>query len=209
MRGWWALVAALAVALPGALPAQEPEPPPPPPAEIPALLAAGGESAGLAKVGILHRVGELPEPRATRWVQLYALVGTASPGGSALAASGLLEAEEEREREGAGAIVEGIEGLPDEDRLPLLAFAALLLERADPDEAARLRERFVEESPEVGEGPPQGYEVRVRLARRLIETGGSRDRAAGLLEAVILAAPNHPVTPEARRLLAGLRSDRR
>jgi hypothetical protein len=174
---------------------------PPPPEAIPGLLASDqGRTA--AMTGIRHLAIERPEAEATLWTQLFALASAASSPASVLAAESLVGAVAEPDMD-AGARIEARLGeFEADDRLPLLAFAALLSDRVDAARAAVLRARFVEESPDLLEGPAQGFEVRVRLARHLAGPGGDRAAAAEMLREVILAGASHPVAPEARRLLS-------
>ncbi len=78
----------------------------------------------------------------------------------------------------------------------LLSLAAHLVEGTDAPRALVLRERIRTDHPETPEAP----EATVAVARALLATPARRDEALALLDAFLLARPEHPLAPEARRL---------
>jgi tetratricopeptide (TPR) repeat protein len=175
-------------------------PPPPPPGEIPGLLASE-EGRAAALEGIRARALALEGAEATLWVQLLAVARKTEPGSGALAARAVLRAEAGDAEAAAELLEGGLEGAPEEDRAPLLALAAHLVERDAPDRAAALRERLLESAPEASDA----MEARLRLARFRAGPGGDREGAVALLEELLVTSPDHPVAPEARRLLQDIR----
>jgi len=79
----------------------------------------------------------------------------------------------------------------------LLALAALLAERDDPARAAELRVRLMAEAPDAIEIP----EIKLRHARWLLSIDSRREEGYRLAEDLIVEGPDHPIAPEARRLL--------
>jgi hypothetical protein len=81
----------------------------------------------------------------------------------------------------------------------LLSLAAHLVEAADPPRALALRQRIRSDHPDTPEAP----EATVAVARTLLATPAGRAEALALLDAFLLARPEHPLAPEARRLRSG------
>lgn len=175
----------------------------PEPAAVPELLASADDRDRALQVIRARAVALASDPeRATPWIQLLALVEGTGPEAGSLAARALLQAEGGgRPAEAASQVEGGLEEVPEEDRASLLAFAAHLMEEAEPARAAALREALLEVAP----GAPEATEARFLLARHLADVEGERARALQLLEELVVGAPSHPMAPAARHLLEELR----
>ena len=157
----------------------------------------------------LARILEVAESREgpvrTLWVQGLAVAEKTSPEIGARAVEALLRAEAGDIEAAAWALAEwpGPDEMKGDDRAALLALAARLLDGADPEGGAQLRERLLAAHPAA----PEAVETRLRLARYLAarESDEDRSRALALVEDLIVDTPDHPLAPEARRFLAQLR----
>lgn len=181
---------------------------PPAPDRIPGLLAgeAGAPATEADRMAALAaiqaRASALSQESATRWLQLLALVEKSGSEAGALAARAVLAAEEGEGEDGIRALETGLDEVPTDDRPALLALAAHLADPVDAARAAGFRGQLLKLDPDAAEAPEAG----LRLARHLAGRGGDPDRAVEVLEALIVANPNHPVAPEARRLLQSVRN---
>jgi len=102
----------------------------------------------------------------------------------------------------ARALSREIAELPPADHSGILAHAARLADLGGDERlAADLRARLVEEHPDTPERP----EAALALARFLASRPGGLDEAVATLESLILARPNSPVVPAARRELERLK----
>lgn len=159
------------------------------------LLAPGGDRAE-GMEALARHAAALPPARATLWIQVLAAVERTE----AEVAPQLVEAVRDAEAgDGAGAarVLEQAAGdAAGDQRAPLLWIAALVAEGPAPGEAARIRARLLEEHPGAFEAP----EAAVRQAR-WAASQGDPERARALLENLVVSRPDHPVVPEARRLL--------
>lgn len=145
----------------------------------------------------------LDPERATAVVSLVTLVGGLSPEGRPLAARAAVLAHRGRTPEAVRTVEDELRSVPLDDRPGLLALGARLADGSgDPGAAARFRRRLVDDFP----GAPETPEAVVRLARHRARTPEGRERAAELLEQLILNRPESAVVPEARRELERLRS---
>lgn len=154
---------------------------------------------------LLEAVAGLPATVATELITLLTLLDRLE--GEARGA--VLRSVVLAHRGRPGVALEEIEGalalLPDEDRAPLLAHGARIADASGvPVEAARLRERLVQEHPGASEVP----EATLDLARFKGETPGGVPEAIKLLEELILSRPNSAVVPTARRELQKLQGGR-
>ncbi|MEX2531521.1 MAG: hypothetical protein WD960_12190 [Gemmatimonadota bacterium] len=168
---------------------------------IPALLLVESRR-GDARLAILERGRTASGPEATLWLELYSVVEEVSPeSGSRAARALLVVASSEGTGRAPAVLAAETEGVPEEDRPAILAFAALLLQGDDPESAAVWWERVLEEFPDS----PRAMEATLYAARHRADAGADRDGAVTMLEEMIVAAPNHPLSAEARRLLARIR----
>ncbi len=169
------------------------------PAEVVALLVAEStREEGRRELARLS--ASLPSDRATLWIRLLA-TGEQVPGATLGALAPVVLATHQGEHEAAldgvtqvmaGFETDETEGVPP----PVLALAAEIADRLDPATGAALRERILAHAPE---GMEAG-EAALRLARYLLEATESAPRGLRILEDLIVAAPDHPIAPEARRL---------
>jgi hypothetical protein len=156
----------------------------------------GGDPEQAAKE-IRAIVSNRESSSATRWIHLLALLGRIEPVSAPLAVRAVALADAGRESDGAEAIVQGLTTAAAADRGSLLALAALLFEGDEPTRAAELRVRVMEEAPSAVEVP----ELKLRHARWLLSIDARRDEGFVLAEDLIVESPEHPIAPEARRLL--------
>lgn len=171
-------------------------------AEIPDQLR-DPEHRGAALQAIRTMGEESYGEEATLWVHLLAVAEKGSGDGGALAAEVTLLALNEGGDPAVEHLDEGLDGIEEEDRPALLALGARILDRDDPERAAELRRQLLSLDPEAQEA----HEARLRLARHIAQTteADGRGEAVELLEELIVRAPNHPLAPEARRLLTAVR----
>jgi hypothetical protein len=163
--------------------------------EIRSLLEPEGDrAAGMAAVRA--RARSLPPARATLWIQLLASVERTDPALAPVLVDAVDRADRGRGAEGTDLLEGALDRAAEEDRSTLLALGAAMADGGDPERAARLRVRLLEEHPGSLEAP----EAALRHARWLGESGGDREGALRLLEELIVERPNHPVTPAARAL---------
>ncbi|MEX2294776.1 MAG: hypothetical protein WD804_00545 [Gemmatimonadota bacterium] len=165
-------------------------------AEIVQWAGPGGDPAK-ASEEIRAIVADREPLEATSWVHLLALLGRITPASAPLAVRAVAYADAGDEPAAVEVIVDGVDAAPEDDRGSLLALAALLSEAADPTRAAELRVRVMDEAPEAIEIP----EIRLRHARWLLSIDARRAEGFRLVEDLIVDGPDHPIAPEARRLL--------
>lgn len=164
--------------------------------EVRRLLGPDGDrAAGLAALGA--RAASLPPPRATLWIQLLAAVERTDPGLAPLLLDAVTVSEGGAGIRGAELLERATEEAREEDRSALLGLAALLARHGNPERAARLRARILDEHPGSMEAPEAAY----HQALWLLGPGAGREEALVLLEDLIVSRPNHPVVPAARALL--------
>jgi hypothetical protein len=164
--------------------------------EIIAWAGPGGDPVK-ATEAIRAIVGERESLEATSWVHLLALLGRVGPVSAPMAIRAVAEAESENDAQFLDGFLDAIGTLPPADRGPLLALAALLAEAPDPSRAAELRVRVMTEAPNTVEIP----EIKLRHARWLLSIETRREEGFRLAEDLIVEGPDHPLAPEARRLL--------
>ncbi|MEE8278459.1 MAG: hypothetical protein V3R89_07040 [Thermoanaerobaculia bacterium] len=167
------------------------------------LMLAEGEVEA-ARAAFLGAAVELQPDEATEIIQLVGLLDRLSPDGVALLSESAVQAHRGDVPGALAGLDEGLDGLPEEDQAALLVEAARTAERdGDESGAAALRERVVQDFAEAPEAP----EAILALARFRGREPVGVEGAIELLEDLILARPNSPVVPTARRELARLRRE--
>jgi hypothetical protein len=156
----------------------------------------GGDAARAAE-GIRAIVSSREPLAATPWIHLLAMLARIEPASAPVAIRAVALADAGNPSGGADALLGGLGSAAEGDRGSLLALAALLAEEADPTRAAELRVRVMEEAPEAIEVP----EIKLRHARWLLSIEARREEGFRLAEDLIVEGPDHPIAPEARRLL--------
>ena len=165
------------------------------------LLEDGAFADGIAQ--LRAALPELEPSHATEMLDLSLALGELTAAGGRLAA----EVAVARHRGRAGQVVrtlrQGVDALPAADRPAVLALGARAADEAGlAVEAAALWRRIVAEHGDAREYP----EAALRLARAVASEPGGRDEAVALLEALIVARPENPVVPGARRELERIRA---
>lgn len=159
----------------------------------------------LGRQALLDAVGGLPASAATEVIQLAGLLERLAPPAARTLARAAVAAHRGRGAEAAATLAGAASDLPEADRPRVLAHAARLAENAgDAEGAARLRTVLVEEFGDA----PEVAEATLALARWHAgrDESGALDEAVRLLEELILARPDSPVVPAARRELQRVRA---
>jgi len=172
------------------------------PDSLPTLAEMRGWSSaewegGPAAAAILQIMQTRPPTEATRWIHLLTVLDRVGPVAAPVALEAVARADEGAADESVKAVLEVVEGLEHTDQGPLLALAALLGEVTDPTGSAELRSRVIVQHPDEPEVP----ELRLRHARWLLSINARRDEGFAFLEDLIVDHPEHPIAPDARRLL--------
>jgi len=168
-----------------------------------AYLSLDGSEPKAAREDLLRSLEGLSAARATEVIALAHLLDRSSPEGSALAARVTVMAHRGNHVGAVALIRESRGSLPGEDQAGILALGArVAVEGEDPELAADLLGRLIEEFP----GAPETPEAMMTLAEIRSEDPATRAEAARILEDLILSRPNSPVTPSARRELDRLRT---
>jgi hypothetical protein len=151
-----------------------------------------------ARTAFLAAAPALAGAEATRVLSLVALLGRVSDDGAALLAIALAAADDDA---GAAidALVDGVDRLADQDRPPLLGFAAAMAEAAElAADARRIRGLILARYPASSEAPA----ALLALARSLPPE--ARDEARELLQRLVIEYPRSALAPQARRELEQL-----
>lgn len=165
------------------------------------LLEGGAFADGTA--ALRAALPELEPSRATELIELSLALDELTAAGGRLAVEAAAARHRGRPEQAARAVREGADRVPAPDRPALLALGARAADEAGlPAEAAALRRRIVAEH-----GDAREYaEAALRLARAVAVEPGGRDEAVAILEALIVARPESPVVPGARRELERIRA---
>ncbi len=191
------LAAAVLLVLPvgaeGAAPAQD---------SIPSLAEVRGWSEeewdpGAAVGAVLGVAMSLAPGEATPWIHLVTVLDRVGPAAALPAVEAVALATEGSGSSALELLEARVELVPLEDRGPLLALAALLGERVEPVRASEHRLRVIRDFSDAAEVP----ELRLRHARWLLSIEARREEGFAFLEELIVDLPEHPIAPEARRLL--------
>jgi len=163
--------------------------------EIAAWLGPEGDlERGREGIRLRARAGGTDEEN--RWLQLLSALDRIGSEIAPTAVRAVALSEEGNPLEGSHLLLDLLDGSDAQEPAPLMALAALLAERDDPILAAELRVRLLETHPTAPEAPEAG----LRHARWLLSIVSRREEGLALLEELIVSRPEHPVTPEARRL---------
>jgi len=153
--------------------------------------------SGPAAAAIVQIMQARPPTEATRWIHLLTVLDRVGPAAAPVALEAVARADEGAADDAVKAVLEVVETLEPPDKGPLLALAALLGEVSDPTGSAELRSRVITHHP----GEPEVPELRLRHARWLLSINARRDEGFAFLENLIVDHPEHPIAPDARRLL--------
>jgi hypothetical protein len=167
----------------------------PSPEEVVRLLAPDGDRAE-GWTSLARLAATLPPDRATLWVQLLALVERLGPEGGHIAARAVRLADQGDFAAGLSLLDRQRGAVPEAERPALIALAAHLADRVDPEAGAERRRRLVAGWPDALEAP----EAQLLLARHLVRDAERRAEGIEILEDLLVRRPNHPLAPEARRL---------
>ncbi|MDE2874150.1 MAG: hypothetical protein OXQ93_01845 [Gemmatimonadota bacterium] len=164
------------------------------------LLEGGAYPDGIAAVQAA--LPELAPSFQTEMLDLALVLSEVTTVGASLAARAAIARHRGRPGEAVTIVREGIDRVPAPDRPAILALGARVADQAElATEAAAFRRRIVAEHQGAREYP----EAALLLARAVAEEPGGREEAAGILEALIVAHPDSPVVPGARRELDRIR----
>lgn len=165
------------------------------------LLEGGAFADGIA--ALEAALPELEPSRATEMLELSLALNELTAAGGLLAARAAVARHRGHPGRAVETVRRGLDQVPAADRPALLALAARAADEAGlPAEAEALRRRIVAEHEDAREFP----EAALRLARAVALEPGGRDEAVGILEALIVAWPESPVVPGARRELERIRA---
>ena len=166
------------------------------------LLLENGAMAD-AVVALQAALPELEPAHATEILELTLALSELTATGTALVVRAAIAAHRGDPDRAFALVRDGVDGLPASDRPAVLALGARAAARAGfPADATTLRRRIVAEHPESREFP----EAALLLARAIAAAPGGRDEAVRILEALIVARPESPVVPGARRELRRIRT---
>ena len=165
------------------------------------LLDGGAFPDGIA--ALQAALPELEPSHATEMIELSLALSELTVVGGRLAAEAAVARHRGRPEEAVRLVREGLDAVPPPDRPALLALGARAADEAGlTGEATALRRRIVAEHPDAREFP----EAALRLARAVAAEPEGHDEAVGILEALIVARPESPVVPGARRELERIRA---
>ena len=163
-----------------------------------------GDLAGGSEV-LQDALPALAPSRATEVLHLLSSLTRVGPGSAAPLAEAAALAHQGRPSEGAGILADALPEAPDADRPTLLSWAGELAGAAG--ESARAAEFYAA----LLDGYPQAPEIpdaALALAEIHLAEGRSQE-ARTVLEQLILARPDSPVAPAARRALQRIRGSER
>ena len=143
----------------------------------------------------------LSAAEGTEAIQLMVLLGRLGPDAAGVVARSAALDHSGVPGVAADHLVSEVTNLPEPDRSAVLAQAARAADKAGRGEqGALLRRRLIEEYPDAAETS----EATLALARWSV-TSGDKEEAVALLEGLILARPDSPIVPDARRELQRIR----
>lgn len=165
------------------------------------LMLGEGDLEG-GRTALLRALTGLPPADATAVIQFTGLLGRISAEGAEALAEAGVQAHRGRPGEAARGLAAGVDALPSEERAALLAEAARMAAGGgEPDLAADIRARMVEEHPDATETA----EATLELARYRAGSDDGVVEAIRLLEDLIARRPNAAIVPDARLELQRLR----
>ena len=166
------------------------------------LLEGGAFPGGIA--ALQAALPELEPARATEMLELSFALSELTVVGGSLVARAAIARHRGHPEQAAQLVREGVDQVPAPDRPALLALGARAADQAGlTADAMVFRRRIVAEHQDAREFP----EAALRLARAVAADPGGRDEAVGILEALIVARPESPVVPGARRELERIRAN--
>ncbi|MCY4572489.1 MAG: tetratricopeptide repeat protein, partial [Gemmatimonadetes bacterium] len=161
------------------------------------LLLEGGTVTD-AIAALQASLPDLEPSHATEILELTLALSELTAPGAALAARAAIASHRGNPEHAVTLVRDGLDGLPAPDRPAILALGARVADRVGlTEDATALWRRIVTEHPDAREYP----EAALRFARALAAEPGGRDEAVRILEALIVARPDSPVVPGARREL--------
>lgn len=164
------------------------------------LLEGGAIAEGAA--ALQESLPELEPGQATEVLALALTLTRLTPVGALLAARAAVAVRRGDPAEAVRAVQVGAEAVPEADRPAVLAMGARTADAAGlADAATAFRRTIVAEHADA----PEFAEAALELARELAARPGGGAEAARILEELIVAQPESPVVPGARRELERLR----
>ncbi len=161
------------------------------------LLLEGGAVAD-AIAALQAALPDLEPSHATEILELTLALSELTAPGVTLAARAAVASHRGDPEHAVALVRDGVDRLPAPDRPAILALGARLADQAGPAaDATTFRRRIVTEHPDSREYP----EAALLLARAIAAGPVGRDEAVRILEALIVARPDSPVVPGARREL--------
>lgn len=165
------------------------------------LLEGGAFPDGI--VALRDALPELSPALATEMLDLALALSEVTVVGASVVARAALARHRGRPGEAVRVVRDEIDRVPAPDRPAILALGARAADQAGlAAEAASFRRRIVGEHQEAREYP----EAALLLARAVAAEPGGRAEALDILEALIVAHPESPVVPGARRELDRIRA---
>ena len=154
-----------------------------------------------ARLAYMSAAPGLRGAEATRVLSLVTLLGSVSAEGARLLGAAMRLQDAEAPGAAIDTVRDGAAALDEDDRPPLLEFAAALADAAGlVTDARALRRVIVDEHPRSGQAPGALLE----LARSLRSEEGGSNEARELLERLIIEYPRSALVPQARRELQQL-----
>lgn len=167
------------------------------------LLEGGAIAEGAA--ALQESLPELEPARATEALALALTLDRLTPVGALVVARAAVAVHRGAPAEAVGAVQAGAEAVPEADRPAVLAMGARTAAAAGLDRAATaFRRAIVADHADA----PEFAEAALELARGLAVRPEGGEEAARILEELIVAHPESPVVPGARRELERLRGGR-
>ncbi|MXX36239.1 MAG: hypothetical protein F4Z50_16010 [Gemmatimonadetes bacterium] len=168
------------------------------------LLLEGGAVAE-AVAALKVALPDLEPSHATEILELTLALSELTAPGATLAARAAIASHRGDPGHAVTLLRDGVDRLPAPDRPAILALGARLADQAGPaEDATAFRRRIVTEHADSREYP----EAALRFARALSAEPGGRAEAVRVLEALIVARPDSPVVPGARRELRRIQTGR-
>ncbi len=167
------------------------------------LLEAGERTEGVA--ALEASISALPPSEATEVISLVFLLSSLSPNGAQLAGALAISAHRGNPAHGLALVITSLGDVTTDDHPALLALAARTAEQADDrDLAVTFRRAIMADFPEA----PEFADAVLHLARALGQTVEGKAEAEAILENLIVARPDSPIVPDARRELRKIQATR-
>lgn len=163
------------------------------------LLEAGERTEGLA--ALEASIPELEPAEATEVISLLLLLSSLGPEGAQLAGVLAISAHRGNPVQGLEQVVSAMDELATEDRPAVLALASRTADEASRGDLSVLFRRAILQD---HSDSPEFADAALYLARILGSTVDGRAEAQAILEELIVARPDSPIVPDARRELRRL-----